>query len=154
MGRDEYLRPLIIYKMFAVNVLPILLLAIGIAKIVDMRKDNYGCQDEQPKYYPDETPSYYLFCILMFTYALELLVFPTIATNKVVQQIRRSKLAGKTYSTKSKGERLEQCLGCIFKCVSKCNKDMGGQDLKNKGEMKDFASNLVSTQYEPCASVV
>jgi hypothetical protein len=24
-----------------------------------------------------------------------------------------------------------------------CNKDLGGQDLKNKGEMKDFASNLM-----------
>lgn len=35
MGRDAYLKPLIIYKMLAVNVFPILLLALGIAKVVD-----------------------------------------------------------------------------------------------------------------------
>jgi hypothetical protein len=142
-GRDGYLRPLIIYKMLAVNVLPIVLLGLGIAKVIDLRKNNYGCGEEQPLYYPDESPTYSLFCMLMVTFALELLVFPTIATNKVVHWIRRSKLVRKTYSTRSKGERLEQCLAYIFKCVAMCNKDLGGQDLKNKGEMKDFASNLV-----------
>ena len=108
-----------------------------------MRKSNYGCENEDPTYYPDETAIYYLFCVLMFTFALELLVFPSIVTNKIVHSFRKSKLVRGVYSTQSKGERLEQCLGYIFKCISMCNKSIGGQDLKNKGEMKDFASNLV-----------
>lgn len=131
--------------MFAVNVLPIVLLSFGIAKVIDMRRNNYGCGDQEPVYYPDQSPIYGLFCVLMFTFALELLVFPTIIVNKIVHWIRRTKLVRKTYSTRSKGERLEQCLGYVFKCVSMCNKNLGGHDLKNKGEMKDFASNLVRT---------
>jgi hypothetical protein len=80
----------------------------------------------------------------MVTFALELLVFPAIVTNKIVHLIRSKTLVRKRYATHAKGERLEQCLGCIFKCISLCSKDQGGKDLKNKGEMKDFASNLVS----------
>lgn len=59
--------------------------------------------------------------------------------------LRRNRFALKRrYATEKKGERLEQCLGGLLKCVSVlcCNK-AGGKDLKNTGEMKDFASNLV-----------
>ena len=139
----DFFRPLIIYKMIAVNAFPILLLIIGIMKVQDMRRYNYGCENEDPKYYPDESATYYLFCILMFTFALELLVFPSIVANKIVLLFRKSKLARGVYSTQSKGERLEQCLGYVFKCISMFNKSIGGQDLKNNGEMKDFATNLV-----------
>ncbi|KAL3796024.1 hypothetical protein HJC23_013081 [Cyclotella cryptica] len=143
MGRDEYLKPLIIFKMFAVNVFPLLLIALGIAKVVEGRQNNYGCGDEEPKFYPDDRPIYGLFCVLLFTFALELLVFPAILTNKIVHLIRSSKLVRKTYSTRAKGERLEQCLGMIFKCIALCSKGQGGHDLKNKGEWRDFASNLM-----------
>ena len=59
--------------------------------------------------------------------------------------IRSNKLTQKErYATEAKGERLEQCLGGLLKCLSImcCNK-AGGKDLKNRGEMKDFAGNLV-----------
>eukprot|EP00804_Cyclotella_cryptica_P026509 CCRYP_008141-RB/>CCRYP_008141-RB protein AED:0.08 eAED:0.08 QI:258/1/1/1/0.63/0.5/12/1927/500 len=141
--RDKFLRPLIIYKMFAVNVFPILLISLGIAKVVELRQNNYGCGDEEPEFYPDDGPIYGLFCVLILTLALELLVFPAMLTNKVVQSIRSNKLVRKTYSTRAKGERLEQCLGIVFKCISLCCKNKGGKDLKNKGEWKDFAMNAM-----------
>lgn len=95
--------------------------------------------------YPDKTWDYVLFCILMVTYALELLIWPAIVANKLMRWIRSNELSQrKRYATKAKGERLEQCLGGLLKCVSVicCNK-AGGKELKNQGEMKDFASNLV-----------
>lgn len=136
-------RPLIMYKMFAVNIFPIVLIALGIARIAEGRQNNYGCGEEEPKFYPDDGPIYGLFCVLIVTFALELLVFPAIVTNKIVHLIRASKLVRRTYSTRAKGERLEQCLGMVFKCIALCCRGQGGHDLKNKGEWKDFASNLV-----------
>ena len=133
--------------MFAVKMFPLLLLALGIKRVDDLRQDNYGCRDEEPIFYPDDTVIYGLFCVLMVTFALELLIFPMILTNKIIRWIRSSTFVRKAYSTRSKGERLEQCLGYVFKCVSMCNKNLGGKDLKNKGEMKDFASNLVRLQH-------
>mmetsp|Transcript_29580 Transcript_29580/g.59412 ORF Transcript_29580/g.59412 Transcript_29580/m.59412 type:complete len:985 (+) Transcript_29580:263-3217(+) len=148
MGRDEYLRPLLIFKIFAVNIFPILLLVFGVLQIAATRKDNYGCFEETPVYYPDKGAMYALFSILLVTYALELLIWPTIITNKFIRYLRggsRLKNLGlDRNSTHSKGKRLESCLGGILKCVSVlcCNK-AGGHDLKNKGELKDFASNLM-----------
>ena len=90
--------------------------------------------------------------MLLVTYALELLIWPTIVTNKVVKLLRSGSLTPKKLrqrgqernSTKSKGERLENCLGGCLKCISVlcCNKT-GGKDLKNQGELRDFASNLM-----------
>ncbi|KAL7463832.1 hypothetical protein ACHAXS_004182 [Conticribra weissflogii] len=148
MGRDEYLRPLLIFKIFAVNIFPILLLVVGVLRVAETREDNYGCLEETPLYYPDEGVMYALFSILLVTYSLELLIWPMIITNKVIRYLRggsRLKNLGlDRNSTHSKGKRLESCLGGILKCISVlcCNK-AGGHDLKNQGELKDFASNLM-----------
>lgn len=79
------------------------------------------------------------------TYSLELLIFPAMLVNKFMRWLRRNKFTQQErYATKAKGERLETCLGGLLKCLSVvcCNK-AGGKELKNQGEMKDFASNLV-----------
>jgi hypothetical protein len=54
--------------MFAVNIFPILLLALGITKIAHLRKDNYGCGDEEPLFYPDEGPLYGKGCFIFRIY--------------------------------------------------------------------------------------
>ena len=153
VGRDDYLRKLIIFKFFALNIFPIILLVVGCLKIAEIRQDNYGCGDQplvaEP---PDSGPIYSIFCVLIVTYALELLFFPAIVANKIIRWLRGSRLVRKQrYETEKKGERLEQCLGGCLKCISVmcCNK-AGGKELTNQGEMKDFASNLV----RECLSVL
>lgn len=129
------------------EIFPLALLVIGCLKVEEMRKDNYGCGDQPlvgaP---PDSGPIYHLFCVMLVTYALELLIWPAIFANKIMRWIRSNKLTQKgRYATKAKGERLEQCLGGLLQCISVmcCNKQ-GGKEIKNQGELKDFASNLVS----------
>lgn len=134
-------------KMLFTNLFPIVLVITGILQVYYARQDNYGCGGVPPISNPPDSGWYYvLFCILLVTYALELLVFPAIATNRIMRWIRSNELTQKNlYATKAKGERLEQCLGGLLKCISVlcCNK-AGGKELNNQGEMKDFASNLVS----------
>ena len=138
-------------KMFFLNAFPIILLVVGCLYVHNFRQDNYGCgYDNNGNPYPlvsnppDQRAIYYLFCVLLVTYSMELLVFPAIATNKLVRLMRANKLTQKKrYETKAKGERLEQCLGGLLKCVSVCIPSQGGKELKNQGEMKDFASNLM-----------
>lgn len=128
------------------NLFPIVLLVFGCLKIAEVRRNNYGCGDQplagNP---PDSGPIYNLFCVFLVTCALELLFFPAIVANKIIRWLRANKRAmRRRYETEKKGERLEMFLGGLLKCVSVlcCNK-AGGKELKNQGELKDFASNLV-----------
>jgi hypothetical protein len=144
-GRDRYLRPLIIFKLCIINLFPILLVVWGIYKTYMSRMDNFGCgQDVELVYDPDATPRFGLFAVLLVTYALELLVFPSIVMNKIVH-CTRSHLVQDRYSAQKRSERFEFCLGSCMKCLSVClrNPNLGGQELKNTGELKDFASNLM-----------
>ena len=34
-------------------------------------------------------------------------------------------------------------MGVLLRCISVCCSSQGGKEIKNQGEMKDFASNLV-----------
>lgn len=144
-GRDKYLRPLIIFKLCIINLFPIILVGWGIYKTFHSRYNNFGCgQDVELVYDPDATPRFGLFAVLLVTYALELLVFPAIVTNKIVH-CTRSHLVQDRYSSQRRSERFEFCLGSCMKCLSVClrNPNLGGKELKNTGELKDFASNLM-----------
>jgi len=148
-GRDSILRPLILFKMFVINLFPVALVIGGILKTANSRANNYGCGQENGEnvpllYYPDSTPSFVLFSILLVTYALELLVFPMMITNKIVK-FTKGHIARERYSAQKRGERLELCLGGCMKCISVLlnNPNLGGKELKNKGELKDFATNLM-----------
>ncbi len=126
------------------------LVIYGIVKTVQRRANNYGCgQDPNGSnvtllYDPDSTPTFVLFSILLVTYALELLVFPMILTNKIVK-FTRGQFARDRYSAQRRAMRLELCLGGCMKCISVLlnNPNLGGKELKNKGELKDFATNLM-----------
>ena len=151
-GRDKYLRPLIIFKMLFINLFPLVLLIMGIFKVVKNRANNFGCgqdaigNDVELRYNPEATPVYVFFSILLVTYALELFVFPMIITNRIVRWTRFHFVRDR-YSAQRRGERFEICLGGCFKCISiicGCkDPNLGGKELKNKGELKDFASNLM-----------
>ena len=142
-------RKLIVFKMFIIDCFPIALIIVGCLKVQEGRVNNYGCGD-QPLVAPppDSGPFYNLFCVLIVSFALELLVWPATIANKIIRWIRNHKVIRRgRYATKARGERLEQCLGSLLKCISVfcCNKQ-GGKELRNRGEMKDFASNLVSAR--------
>ena len=114
------------------------------------RANNFGCgqlpngNDVPLVYDPNATPSFALFSVLLVTYALELLVFPMIVTNKIVK-FTRGHIVRDRYSAQRRGERLELCLGSCMKCISVLlnNPNLGGKEIKNKGELKDFATNLM-----------
>ena len=135
--------------MFVTTAFPTLLLVFGCLKVQAIRKDNYGCGDQPLVGPPPDSGLWYsLFCLLLVTYALELFVWPSMIANRIMRWIRSNKLTQRgRYATRAKGERLEQCLGGLLKCVSVlcCNKQ-GGKELKNQGELKDFARNLVSAR--------
>jgi len=137
--------------MFVINLFPIALVIGGIIKTYNNRQDNFGCGQNpdgtnvELLYSPDKTPSFALYSILLVTYALEILVFPMMLTNKIVKFTRDHIIARDRYSTQKRGERLELCLGGCMKCISVLlnNPNLGGKELKNKGELKDFATNLM-----------
>ena len=68
--RDTYLRRLIIFKMFLGNFFPLLLLGFGLWKVSDIRKDNYGCGEDNPTpdFGPDEDVWFVFLSILLVTY--------------------------------------------------------------------------------------
>lgn len=134
--------------MFIIDCFPIALITVGCLQVHKGRLYNYGCGD-QPLIAPapDSGVFYKLFCVLIVSYAFELLVWPATIANKIMRWVRSHEvILRKRYATKAKGERLAQCLGGLLKCISVCccNKQ-GGKELRNRGEMKDFAVNLVST---------
>jgi hypothetical protein len=139
-------RKLIIFKMFIIDCFPVALIIVGCIQVNEGRKNNYGCGDQPLVTDPPDSGVFYnLFCVLIVSYALELLVWPAIFANKIVRWIRNHEVIRRgRYAAKARGERLEQCLGGLLKCISVCccNKQ-GGKELRNQGEMKDFAKNLV-----------
>ena len=133
--------------MFIIDCFPIALIIVGCIQVHQGRINNYGCGDQPLAEAPPDSGVFYnLFCVLIVSYAFELLVWPATIANKIMRWIRSHELILKgRYATKAKGERLERCLGVLLKCISVCccNKQ-GGKELRNQGEMKDFAVNLVS----------
>ena len=148
-------RKLILFKMFIIDCFPIALIIVGCIQVNELRKNNYGCGDqplvEDP---PDSGIFYNFFCVLVVSYAFELLVWPATIANKIVRWIRSHEVIRRgRYATKARGERLEQCLGGLLKCISVCCcHKQGGKEIRNQGELKDFASNLVRAQ-DLCALI-
>jgi hypothetical protein len=148
IGRDDHQRRLLMFKMLVLNAFPLVLLITGILFVEGMRYDNYGCGIGVELVTNVSNPEYNfaatLFKVLLVTYALELLVFPSIIVNRIVSAIRNNRaIRTRRYETKAKGERLEYCLGLLLRCISVCCSGQGGKEIKNRGEMRDFASNLV-----------
>lgn len=133
-------------KMFATNFFPLLLLSIGVTRVWGLRHNNYGCGEDvpAPTNKPDDDVWFVLFCILLITYALELLVFPAMFANSIIRLLRKHKLFDRkrVEGRGGKASRFEFKLGMTLKllqCVT-CSR-AGGSDLKNKGELKEFCSH-------------
>jgi len=147
MRRDVYIRNLIKFKMFVNNIYPLVLLGVGVLYVYEIRKNNYGCgADGEPLTKPDGGVWYGFFCGVLFTYAIELLTWPAIVMNSFIRMLKikmfrgRSRVEGRG----GKAERFERNLGLLLKFVSCITRGKaGGKDLKNKGELKDFASHLM-----------
>lgn len=109
----------------------------GIILVYLLRKDNYGCGDEdEPFDAPDQGAWYVLFCILLVTYAFELLVFPAMIVNKIVKIFRKIKLLDRSRveGWGGKAERFEYKFGLVLKALQYLTRGKaGGMDLKNEG---------------------
>ena len=85
-----------------------------------------------------------LLCALLVTYALEILIWPTIIVNAIIRALRRRR-----NRVEHKAKRFELKFGCLLKCLSCLARKkgvlvlQGGKDLKNKGELKDFAYHIM-----------
>jgi len=147
MKRDVYIRNLIKFKMLAIILFPLVLLSLGVFYVYRLRDENYGCgANGEPVANPDEGVWYGLLCALLFTYALEVIMLPVCIVNKLVDVLRiikfwdRRRVDGKG----GKGERFEKRLGLLLKFLSCITRGKaGGKDLKNKGELSEFASHLM-----------
>lgn len=134
--------------MFVGNIYPLLLLIFGIRKVHLLRENNFGCGDGIADPYPDNGVWYHFFCALLVTYALELLVWPSVLANHIIRVLRRKSLVARNHDhgrvLEKTAERLEQYVGMFLKllqCLT-CNK----ADFKNKGELKEFAVHFVSVE--------
>ena len=146
MRRDVYIRNLMKIKIFFINLYPIYLIGAALYYVHTIRANNFGCGEEGlgTGVTPDSGGYYGLFCCLLFTYAIELLVWPAMIMNKIVRalQFRRNRVS-------SKAARFEVQLGCILKLLSCCfKKKIGvlkshGSNLSANRELKDFASNVM-----------
>ncbi len=142
-GRDKYLRPLIIFQLFAGVCFPVILLAMGIHGVWYYREDNYRCGPDVPP--PDPPPDqfvyFHFFSILMITYALEVLFWPTIFVSKIMRFLKKHDL----FQKRKGRDRIECMMGLMLRCLQcmSCGK-VGGKDFKNRGELKEFADQFVS----------
>jgi len=140
-------RKLIVFKMFVANLFPLLLLIYGIWNVYQLRANNYTCGigNKEPDERPDEGYWYGFLCLLMITYALELLVWPAIVLNHIIRLFRRQSFWVRNIVGGNGGgaERFEQYVAMglrLLQCTT-CNKT----NFRNQGELKEFACHFVSS---------
>lgn len=148
--RDKYVRRLILVKICALSLFPLGLLVGGIVRIHIARRDNFGCpegvdyknQNLNP-WHGDFTKA--IFILLMCTYAIELLLWPLVIVNAIVQQLKKTgRFIDGRQRLHRRAERLERVLGFVLRMMQCCTCGrFGGQELKNKGELSEFAVNIM-----------
>lgn len=90
-NRDKFVRRLILVKIFALSLFPLLLLVGGIVRIHIARRDNFGCPEGVDYKHQNLNPwSHAIFIVLMCTYAIELLFWPVVIVNVLVQQLKKT----------------------------------------------------------------
>lgn len=90
------------------------------------------------------TSWYAMFCVIMFTYAFELLLWPFICLNQIgyaiTSETTNSRLFGYVFNRERRHKNTAACLGGCFKflqCLS-CNK-LGGGKIRAQADLKDAA---------------
>ncbi len=143
--RDRYLRPLIIFQLIAGIAFPLSIFVLMIMFIHFIRTDNYRCGQDvsEPDYPPDDTAYFLFHSVLLVTYALELIITPSMFVGKIVRFVKKQGLFVR--GKEEKEHRLQYMIGLMFRIVQcmTCGK-MGGKEFKNK-ELKDFAVQFVSS---------
>mmetsp|Transcript_34896 Transcript_34896/g.78621 ORF Transcript_34896/g.78621 Transcript_34896/m.78621 type:complete len:993 (-) Transcript_34896:106-3084(-) len=142
MRRERYVRNLMKFKMVSSILFPLVLLGYGAYYVYFIRTvcggDPYQAQDEGPQYA--------LFCVLLVTYSLELLMWPAYLANVIIKLLRMNKLLDRkrVSGRYGKAKRFEYYLGVLLKCLQCISRGKaGGQDLKNSGELEEFASHIM-----------
>lgn len=143
-GRDVALRSLIWIKITFMNLLLIAVLASGIYFVHVGRRTNYGCGETEAVEQFEGTPWYTMFCLVMFTYAFELLLWPCICVNQIGKSItlatNRSRIFGFIATEERRHRNTAACLGGCFKCLQclSCNQ-LGGGKIRVQADLKDAA---------------
>ena len=127
--------------MFATIIFPILLLTFGVLSVFHVRHDNYGCGYDVPDQSETDQAKAMLglSSVLIVTYALEVFVFPAMMVNEIIRCLRRNHLFDRD---KGKAFRFEFKFGPFLKLLQYLTRGKaGGMELKNKGELSDFATH-------------
>ena len=142
-GRDGALRGLIWSKITFMNLLLAVALAGGIWFVNEGRNTNYGCGGEE-EYEAiterfEQSPWYRMFCVVMFTYAFELLLLPAMALNQIgksITLVTNRNIFAKTERNKN----IAACLGGCFRCLQclSCYQ-VGGAKIRAQADLKDAA---------------
>ena len=148
--RDTHVRRLIIFKICVLSLFPILLLVFGIVWLHIARRDNYGCPEgvdyRNQHLNPWDGFIHAIFIVLMCTYAIELFMWPLVIVNVIVQQLKTKtgRFIDGRQRLHQRAERLERVLGFVLRIMQCCTCGrFGGQELKNKGELSEFAVNVM-----------
>lgn len=99
-GRDQALRTIIWIKLIFMNFLLIIVLASGLYFVAEGRRTNYGCGSVDHNYDTQQntnaveqfenSPWYVMYCVVMFTYAFELLFWPCITINQTGRSLTKT----------------------------------------------------------------
>jgi hypothetical protein len=145
--RNIFVRQLIIAKIFPLSLFPFCLFIAGILRVHIERRDHYGCPEGvnfETGHDPWHGHIYNIFIVLMCTYAFEVLLWPLVIINFVVRKLKKNRYFDKREEVERSAERLERILGFVLRLIQCCTcGKFGGQELTNKGELSEFALNIM-----------
>jgi hypothetical protein len=145
LQRDKFLRPLLQFKIFGLNILMIILVVFLIVFIQINRDDNWGCGSGETTF--EESPWYNLFAAILFLLAFELMFIPCITTCNIVSYIQRvDPLKDQHFTVAHERVCYEACCGgCLKFCglFCCCNKAGGKEISLHRGDMRDIIRVLL-----------
>jgi hypothetical protein len=145
LERDKFLRPLLQFKIFGLNILMIVLVVCEMVFIQLNRDDNWGCDEGEPTF--EDSPWYKLFAAILFLLGLELMLIPCLTTINIVSYIQRlDPLKDKHFTVAHERVCYEACCGgCLKFCglFCCCNKAGGREISLHRGDMKDIILALL-----------
>ena len=154
-GRTKALRTIIWIKLLFMNCLLVLVLTSGIYLIAEGRRTNYGCGEGDDIVETFEGSAWYaMLCLVIFTYAFELLFWPSLILNHVGQSLVAETKRCRLFR-ESRHHNTAACLGCCVHSgqILTCNR-FGGGKIRAQNDLKDAAiafmdfMNLENTNFD------
>lgn len=167
-GREKFLRPLLRFKIVVMTIFLAGCVVVGILLVFLNRRGDFGCNyknafdnlfdlpadnNERWEHLWEKTTQgadfensgwYVLFCIILVTQALELMVWPGIVAKKVLRWIKRNeRLQNSTAARAAFGEKLIG--GCLQCCGICCCFKSGGRELgaNMNGQLRDAVGAML-----------